>query len=954
MDRHTFNGKRKIGATDISDFTDFQGIGNDPLYKRYSSIRSLIDNTIDPAYADFLAVPDYDASSGMIKWYINDWNETPVRLIDLPAEKRSSYEALKNTTLDHYRKKLNELSGEDLRIMAGVLRYINDDFIYCADGKVFAVAWGMTPDNDKHITTGELIHESPTPTNVNITFESGENGGFTSGETCVVSIPLGSVISEIDIPAPTPKDGFRFNGYAPTPLGLTVNGPMTFKATYAATPPPEIPLPPPPMPNPPKAIVRFDPGIGGILQGPSTIEKPMGAMLLPDEVPVVSANQGYTFTGWNFNPLNTVVNGNMVFQATYKKKKKNWWWWLLLLLLPLLLALVLLFIFGLGFNRCGGVVNGVAPLPVVITERGDTLDDNGYVKPIVIRDHKLPDDNIITAPVVGEGGVMPPIIREPGLPTVIGDRLILFLEDENASLDAFADAFKQAYPQDSYSIIGYDRYVKSLTIQVPDSPAREQLKREINQKIPNFKFLVFDESIYEYHQSRSSAQAPPKGWHLDAVKARDGWSITKGSPTVKVAVVDDGIDNSHDMFKGRIVDPYNVYTQTNTLSKGVGHGTMVAGLAVGSIENAGSGAAGIAPDCSLIPVQVADNNIIPLSSIVSGIMYSVHQGADVINVSIGPQLEGLNMLSIEDQVRVSQTEFLNVARMWDRVCTLASNKNSIIVFAAGNEDILSSIPPENRSASCIVVGAVDDKLYPTQFTNYGFCTDISAPGLGIYSSFPVNSFNSMDGTSFSAPIVSGVVALMRSLDKTVNVAQAKNVLYRTGKDVYGFMPPMVQIPAALQGVKAKDFSRGPERQFHNIPGVTIDPNNPAPMESWVVPVEGNVPGITVIDQGGVRIPVETAIPGGTLPGGVVNPGGTVVNPGGTVPPGNVGTIPGTDIPGVTPANPSNPADPTNTAQPVQREPAQPAEDYSFIRTRIKKLKEEIRELERQLPENQRR
>ena len=151
----------------------------------------------------------------------------------------------------------------------------------------------------------------------------------------------------------------------------------------------------------------------------------------------------------------------------------------------------------------------------------------------------------------------------------------------------------------------------------------------------------------------------------------------------------------------------------------------------------------------------------------------------------------------------------------------AARKNSIIVFAAGNDDIISSIPPENRNATSIVVTAVEKRLYPTDFTNYGPCSDISAPGTNIYSAFPVNSFRSCNGTSMAAPIVTGTVALMKSLKKDLTVEQARIALYNSGADVYGYIPPMVLVDKALLAVKNGDYTKQRERTARSVPEADI-------------------------------------------------------------------------------------------------------------------------------------
>ena len=72
----------------------------------------------------------------------------------------------------------------------------------------------------------------------------------------------------------------------------------------------------------------------------------------------------------------------------------------------------------------------------------------------------------------------------------------------------------------------------------------------------------------------------------------------------------------------------------------------------------------------------------------------------------------------------------------------------------------------------------------------------------------------------SAPIVTGTIALMKSLKKDLTVGQARNVLYSTGADVYGWIPPMVLVDKALDATKRGDFQRI-ERKLRPVPGSEV-------------------------------------------------------------------------------------------------------------------------------------
>lgn len=838
MASHTFLGKRKLCYTEVSDFTDIQGIGRDPMYRRYDSVFSIVKKVIPVGLQHFLATPEYLEDEDKICWHIDKWNETPVHLSELTGAEYDRYKSVLDDTVRTYKNAVTKLSGVELQIMAGAIKYFDNDRVYCCDDKVYIVAWGMTPDLRRHKVVGSIIHDFEQTKKYKIIFDAGSHGSIDTIHRSINKME-GKKLTEADFPLVHVDEGWEFMGWAPSPEGIVVNANMSFTAQYTKqveapvepiynSPADDVEEPQPEEYHPKYYNCIFYAGDNGELDGIATVRKEEYSTLEREEIPNVIPHNGYRFKGWDVSPVGVCVDSDKVFVAQYEKLVpwyRRWWlwflglrWkWLLVNLLKLLLLVLLFWLLLWLFRSCIGCgghssVNGVVPMDTIVRGDGRVVDDNGFAQPLTGDDGRLPDDVERVAPVLGGGGEDAPIVERPGVPNTFANRLFLFIEDDNDDVESLAEDFKKAYPGDRYSIIGYDREVKLLVIQVPEQE-RETVRKTINAKIPNHRFLVFDEEVYEQNgqQSSASVNSGDRGWHIKAINLKAAWRITKGSPKVKVAVIDDGIDAAHPMFKGRIVDAYNVFTQSNKLSYGSGHGTHTAGLAAGSADYVGQGAAGVAPDCKLMPIQVFDNKLCPLSALIAGVMYAIHHDADVVNLSVSPSFRGLNALPEEQQKRIANTQFKNVERLWKRVCTIAAKKKCILVFAAGNDDILSSVPPENRNEAAIVVTAVDKTLTATDFTNYGPCSDISAPGKNIYSSIPRGKFCMYDGTSMAAPIVTGAIALMKSLKKDITVTQARNVLYKTGADVYGDVPPMLLVDKALAGVKKGDFSTPSKR-----------------------------------------------------------------------------------------------------------------------------------------------
>jgi len=104
-------------------------------------------------------------------------------------------------------------------------------------------------------------------------------------------------------------------------------------------------------------------------------------------------------------------------------------------------------------------------------------------------------------------------------------------------------------------------------------------------------------------------------WHLRAVNAFEAWSITKGNPKTVIAVIDGSFDINHPEFKDKtILVPYNASLGVHKII-GVNrkHGTHVSSLAVASIDNS-FGSAGLCPNCSLMPIELAIPDVKGFSS----------------------------------------------------------------------------------------------------------------------------------------------------------------------------------------------------------------------------------------------------------------------------------------------------------------------------------------------------
>jgi len=263
---------------------------------------------------------------------------------------------------------------------------------------------------------------------------------------------------------------------------------------------------------------------------------------------------------------------------------------------------------------------------------------------------------------------------------------------------------------------------------------------------------AFNQTGYLYSEPApiASSIAPndeylDKQWALAKIQALDAWQLTSGGQDILIAVLDTGIDQTHVDLAGKVIANIN-FTQSPTVDDVNGHGTHIAGI-IGAIANNSSGIAGLAYNCSLMNVKVADDNgFCNAKAVAKGIIWAVDNGAKVINMSL--------TFAERDQALEDAVNY-------------AWSKGAVLVCAAGNNGGSTPVYPAYY-ANCLSVTSTNGDGLLGQLANHGDWVDVAAPGVKIYSTLPNNSFGYESGTSMATAYVSGEAGLLLSVVSDTN------------------------------------------------------------------------------------------------------------------------------------------------------------------------------------------
>src|SRR6266540_5578360 len=270
-------------------------------------------------------------------------------------------------------------------------------------------------------------------------------------------------------------------------------------------------------------------------------------------------------------------------------------------------------------------------------------------------------------------------------------------------------------------------------------------------------------------------------WQWDATRVGEvpDWALRAAS-SVTVAVIDSGADVRAPDLADKSPRTWSVLNRSHKVRDRLGHGTFVSSLAAGSVEN-GIGISGFGGDAKLLVVQAidADGYITDVDE-AAAIVYAVKHGARIINLSIG----GTETSAIEQR-----------AIRW------ATRQGALIVAAAGNEHdegnpveypaaLLQPVGSRGRGGIGLSVGATAMDGSRAYFSNTGSYVSLAAPGYNVFAAesadsdwprakFPWQSpgyYGWASGTSFAAPEVAGVAALVWGANPRLTARQVAQVL----------------------------------------------------------------------------------------------------------------------------------------------------------------------------------
>jgi hypothetical protein len=349
------------------------------------------------------------------------------------------------------------------------------------------------------------------------------------------------------------------------------------------------------------------------------------------------------------------------------------------------------------------------------------------------------------------------------------------------------------------------------------------------------------------------------------MNVENAWNVTTGDTTIRVAVLDVGVDLTHPDLVANMLPGYDGagLGSGGAPSGNDAHGTACAGI-IAAVGDNGIGIAGVAYESSILPVRIGytttGNQIVTTNTILAACIdwawMPAHGNADVLSNSWGGG---------------TPATIINTAI--DNATTLGrGGRGALVLFSTGNSNTSVAYPASY--ASTIAVGATsncDERKSPTSCDgetwggNYGTNLDISAPGVKIYTTDIADTLGyasgdylpAFNGTSSACPNAAGVAALILAVNPALRQSDARRILESTCDKVGGYTYN-ASVAGQGNGTWSADLGYGRVNAFAAVTAASAS----RPVVSTATPV-----GYSCIHPG-MAIPISYTLSGIVVPGNV--------------------------------------------------------------------------------------
>lgn len=432
---------------------------------------------------------------------------------------------------------------------------------------------------------------------------------------------------------------------------------------------------------------------------------------------------------------------------------------------------------------------------------------------------------------------------------------------------------KKLAKQYDAEIIGYIKFTRDYQLEFSEEKSYEELNSIVSEleRNPNVEsaslYRVSKVNTNEFYPSNDNYsgeswdQANPEGnnWGVEAIQAPSAWDLRDEMSEVKIGLIDTNVDSDHEDLQFEKV--WNSEYE-NTDFK---HGTSVAGIMGakfdGNKSSTQTGITGVCPKPILYAASNGSEEYTGYMSIKCNLSRLILNNVKVINCSFGyDDLQIAAIVDSENQKVKDTLDYLNKDMTSFLNKFIDEGYDFLIVKSAGNKngyyykkveesyehqygieissekksgfkkcknidaqnDVFSNITDEDLKSRIVVVGS--DTQYKngyalSDFSSKGNRIDILAPGENVYSTLPNNNYGSLQGTSMSAPYVSGLAGMIYGINGDLSASQVKKIIINTSTiDVENTNKNMINARMAVELAK---IVKNEEKNSLNEKGVFL-------------------------------------------------------------------------------------------------------------------------------------